>query len=244
MQITNVVCPTSKYPTKCPYEMTPEGICVHNTANNASAMAEVSYMLGNNNKTSFHVAVDNYRVVTAIPFNRNAYHAGDGKNGRGNRTQIAIEICYSTGDPNIFEEAENLAACYIAYLLKQYGWGIDKVSKHQDYSGKYCPHKTLDLGWERFLNKIIAQLGIQTTPVEDNKNYEEGSDEPVRKYVNGSTIENIYADTSLTKKIGSLNPRETCDCLGIFNDRPMVRYKVDGSNNYKIGFAVWKGGVK
>lgn len=79
MQITNVVCPTSKYPTKCPYEMTPEGICVHNTANNASAMAEVSYMLGNNNKTSFHVAVDNYRVVTAIPFNRNAYHAGDGK---------------------------------------------------------------------------------------------------------------------------------------------------------------------
>lgn len=243
MQITNVTCPTSKYSIKCPHEMTPEGICVHNTANDASAMSEVSYMLGNNNKVSFHAAVDNERVVTGLPFNRNAWHAGDGGNGKGNRTQIAIEICYSKSGGERFDEAENLAACYIAYLLKQYGWGIEKVSKHQDYSGKYCPHRTLDLGWERFLNKIREQLGIQTQPVEEVK-VEGGSDEPVRKYINGSTIENIYADTSLTKKIGYLNPREQCDCFGIFNNRPMVRYKVDGSNNYKIGFAVWTGGVK
>lgn len=243
MQITNVTCPTSKYSIKCPYEMTPQGICVHNTANDASAMAEISYMLGNNNKTSFHAAVDNERVVTGLPFNRNAWHSGDGGNGKGNRTQIAIEICYSKSGGERFDEAENLAACYIAYLLKQYGWGIDKVSKHQDYSNKYCPHRTLDLGWERFLNKIREQLGLQTQPVE-NKDYSGGSDEAVRKYFNGSTIENIYADTSLTKKIGYLNPREECDCFGIFNNRPMVRYKVDGSNNYKIGFAKWTGGVK
>lgn len=243
MQITNVTCQTSKYSIKCPYSMTPQGICVHNTANDASAMSEISYMLGNNNKTSFHAAVDNERVVTGLPFNRNAWHAGDGGNGRGNRTQIAIEICYSKSGGERFEEAENLATCYIAYLLKQYGWEIDKVSKHQDYSGKYCPHRTLDLGWERFLNKIREQLGLQTQPVEE-KDYSGGSDEPVRRYVNGSTIENIYADTSLTKKIGYLNPREECDCFGIFNGRPMVRYKVDGSNNYKIGFAKWTGGVK
>lgn len=243
MQITNVTCPTSKYSIKCPYEMTPQGICVHNTANDASAMAEISYMLGNNNKTSFHAAVDNERVVTGLPFNRNAWHSGDGGNGKGNRTQIAIEICYSKSGGERFEEAENLAACYIAYLLKQYGWGIEKVSKHQDYSNKYCPHRTLDLGWERFLNKIREQLGLQTQPVEE-KDYSGGSDEQVRTYVNGSTIENIYADTSLTKKIGYLNPRESCDCFGIFNGRPMVRYKVDGSNNYKIGFAKWTGGVK
>lgn len=244
MQITNVVCPTSKYSIKCPYEMTPEFIIVHNTANDASAMSEVSYMLGNNNKVSFHAAVDNERVVTGIPFNRNTWNAGDGGNGKGNRKGISIEICYSKSGGEKFDEAEDLAASYIAYLLRQYGWGIEKVTKHQDYSSKYCPHRTLDYGWERFLNKVREQLGIQTTPVKNNNNYSEGSDEPVRKYVNGSTPENIYADTSLTKKIGSLNPRETCDCFGIFNDRPMVRYKVDGTNNYKIGFAVWKNGVK
>ena len=52
MQITNVICPENKYAIKCPYPMTPEYITVHNTANDASAMAEISYMIGNNNKCS------------------------------------------------------------------------------------------------------------------------------------------------------------------------------------------------
>lgn len=82
---------------------------------------------------------------------------------------------------------------------------------------------------------------------EENKNIEEitgGSDEEVKEYYNGSTIENVYADTNLTKKIGYLGRYESCECLGIFNNRPMVRYKVDNQNNYKIGFVEWLGGVK
>ena len=184
MQITNVKCPESKYRVKCPYEMEPKGICIHNTANDASAMSEVSYMLGNNNKVSFHVAVDNERVVTAIPFNRNTFHAGDGRNGKGNRTQIAIEICYSKSGGERFTQAEKLCAEYVAYLLKQYNWGIDKVSKHQDYSGKYCPHRTIDLGWERFLNLIKMYLNGQA-PVNNNVN-NDGSDVEMKTYVNGS----------------------------------------------------------
>ncbi len=243
MQITNVVCPQNKYAIKCPYEMNPDGIVIHNTANDASAMSEISYMIGNNNKVSFHAAVDNYRIVTGLPFNRNSWNAGDGSNGKGNRNKISIEICYSKSGGERFNEAENLAASYVAYLLKQYDWGIERVSKHQDYSGKYCPHRTLDLGWERFLNKVKEHLGIQNQPIEDNK-IESGSDEPVRRYKNGSTPEPVYADTNLTKKIGELNPREECDCFGIFYNRPMVRYKVDKTSNYKIGFCVWTGGVK
>lgn len=83
----------------------------------------------------------------------------------------------------------------------------------------------------------------------DNSNSEEitgenGRDEEVRVYQNGSTVENVYSDTNLTNKIGSLNKYEACDCFGIFKNRAMVRYKVDGSNNYKIGFCKWLGGVK
>lgn len=243
MQITKVTCPTSKYSIKCPYEMTPEFLIIHNTANDASAMAEISYMIGNNNKTSFHVAVDNERVVEGLPFNRNSWNAGDGGNGKGNRKGISIEICYSKSGGERFEEAENLCASYVAYLLKQYGWGIEKVTKHQDYSGKYCPHRTLDMGWERFLNKIREHLEIQTTPVEQIEN--KGGDlEMARQYINGSTPEPVYADTDLTKKIGSLNPREVAEYLSIDNDRPLVRYKVDGENRYKCGYVKWKGGAK
>lgn len=160
MQITRVVFPENKRSIKCPYDMNAEGYVVHNTANKASAMAEISYMLGNNNQVSYHVAIDDYRAVESISMNRNTWNAGDGLNGKGNRKRISIEICYSTGDPVLFAKAEKLTAEYIAKGLIKHGWGIDKVSKHQDYSKKYCPHKTLDLGWERFLNMIRDNLKL------------------------------------------------------------------------------------
>ena len=150
--------PSSKYSIKCPYSMTPSYITIHNTSNSASADAEIRYMISNNNQTSFHVCVDEKEVIQAIPFNRNAWHAGDGGNGNGNRKSIGIEIARSTGDANLFEQAERNCAAYVAKLLKERGWGIDRVKRHKDWSGKNCPHKTMEKGWQRFLNMIQAEL--------------------------------------------------------------------------------------
>lgn len=158
MKVIQNLVPSSKYNIKCPNIMVPQFIVVHNTANDASAVNEVSYMIRNNNQVSFHYAIDNQQIIQGVPENRNAWHAGDGGNGKGNRYGIGIEICYSKSGGNRFIEAEKLAAKFIAFKLQEKGWGIDKVTKHQDYSGKYCPHKTLDMGWERFLNMIIAQM--------------------------------------------------------------------------------------
>ena len=158
MEIRQMLVDKSKYNVKCPYSMKATRIVVHNTANDASANNEISYMRSNNDETSFHFAVDDKEVVQGIPLNRNAWHAGDG-HGKGNMQGIAIEICYSKSGGDRFIKAEQNAAKFIAQLLKERGWGIDKVTKHQDYSGKYCPHRTLDMGWERFLNMIRAELG-------------------------------------------------------------------------------------
>lgn len=242
MQITRLQCPENKYPTKCPDITTKKGITVHNTYNDATAMAEASYMLGRPEKVSFHVAVDNERVVECLPLNRSCYAAGDGRYGFGNAETINIEICYSKSGGERFDEAEELAAEYIAYLLKQYGWGIDKVGTHQMRSGKYCPHRTLDLGWQRFLDKIAKYIDFQNKPVENT--VKEGSDEEVRTYQNGSTREPVYADTNCTNKIGSLDPRERCECFGIFHNRAVVQYRVGNSNNFKTGYCKWLGGVK
>lgn len=168
MKLTRLMVPQTKWNIKCPHAMNPDGICVHNTANKASAMSEVSYMVGNNNQVSYHYAIDDYRIVQGVEENRNTWHAGDGSNGKGNRNKISVEICYSTGDLEQFKKAELLAAKFIAYKLKEKGWGIEKVTKHQDYSGKYCPHKTLDLGWERFLDLIKAELGQTVDKAVDN----------------------------------------------------------------------------
>lgn len=169
LKVTRMLVPQNKYSKKCPYKMTPKGICVHNTGNKASALSEASYMIRNNNTVSFHAVIDDYQVVECIPENRNAFHAGDGRNGNGNRNYYAVEICYSTGDSAKFTQSEKNAAYYIACKLEEHGWGIDQVKKHQDFSGKYCPHKTLDLGWERFLNLIRGYLGQATIPTPPSK---------------------------------------------------------------------------
>ena len=158
----------SKYNIKCPYSMNAEFIVVHNTANDASANNEIAYMISNNNKVSYHYAVDDVEIVQGIPENRNAWHAGDGGSGQGNRKGLAIEICYSKSGGEKFDKAEENAAEFIASKLKEKGWGIDKVKKHQDFANKYCPHRTLDYGWERFLNKVRTYLGQATVDTTTN----------------------------------------------------------------------------
>ena len=165
--VKNLVSP-SKYSIKCPYEMTAEFIVVHNTYNDAPARNEIAYMISNDKETSFHYAVDDKEIVQGIPENRNAWHASDGGKGKGNRNGLAIEICYSESGGDKFIAAEKLAAKFIAYKLKEKGWGIDKVKMHQDFSGKHCPHRTLDMGWERFLNMVKTELNTQTPMKEEN----------------------------------------------------------------------------
>lgn len=159
--IKNLVS-TSKYNIKCPYTMTPTRIVVHNTANDASAANEINYMINNSNEVSFHYAVDDKQIVQGVPTNRNTWNAGDGS-GKGNREGISIEICYSLSGGSRFIAAEKNAAEFVASLLKERGWGIDRVTKHQDYNGKYCPHRTLDMGWQRFLNMVQSYMGNTQT---------------------------------------------------------------------------------
>lgn len=183
MDIVKNLVSSSLYYCKCPYSMNPTRIVVHNTANDASARNEIQYMINNRNEVSYHYAVDDKEIVQGIPENRNAWHAGDGGNGVGNRQGIAIEICYSKSGGARFDAAEALAAKFIASKLKQKGWGIDKVTKHQDYSNKYCPHRTLDKGWQRFLNMIQKELGQTTTSSPSAPNSSSGE-----KYSTGTPI--------------------------------------------------------
>ena len=160
VKVVQNLVPKSKYSIKCPYEMVPIGITVHNTANDASARNEINYMISNDNEVSFHYAVDDKEIVQGLPLNRNGWHASDG-NGPGNRKTIGIEICYSKSGGDRFTKAEENAAELIAMLLQEYGWDTSVVKRHGDYdpSGKDCPHRTNLEGWDRFLNMVKNKLG-------------------------------------------------------------------------------------
>ena len=169
--IKQMLVSADKYSVKCPYSMIPEGITVHNTANNAPAENEIKYMIGNNQQVSYHYAVDDKEIIQGVLENRNAWHAGDG-NGNGNRKTIGIEICYSTGDKAKFEKAQENAAEFVAYKLKEYGWDVDRVYTHKHWSGKHCPHRTLDeYGWEYFINLVKKYMGKQTSPTVTGEMY-------------------------------------------------------------------------
>lgn len=158
LKVIRKLCPKSKYGRKCPYRMNPLYITIHNTASDASAKNEINYMLTNSKTTSYHYAVDDKEAIQAIPLSRNAWHAGDGGSGKGNRKSIGIEICYSRSGDSRFDKAEKNAAYLIAVLLKERGWGISRVKRHKDWSGKDCPHRTIDRGWSRFLNMVKKEL--------------------------------------------------------------------------------------
>lgn len=165
MNIIKNLVDKGKYNIKCPFVMKATRIVVHETANDASAENEIAYMRRNNNEASFHFAVDDKQAVQGIPLDRNAWHAGDG-NGKGNREGIAIEICYSKSGGERWQKSVDNAAQLIAELLKERGWGVDKVTKHQDYSGKNCPHRILEsYGWNNFITLINGYLDNKTVDV-------------------------------------------------------------------------------
>ena len=227
LDVIQLLCPKTKHSTKCPYSMNAEYITIHNTANDASAFNEVTYMIGNAKSVSFHFAVDDTQAVQGIPLDRNSWHAGDG-DGTGNRKSISIEICYSKSGGERFMQAENNAAYLTAALLEERGWGIDRVKKHQDWADKFCPHRTITLGWQRFLDMVQTYLNGETVTVQEEPKQETSNKE--------STVVNItYAvkldDGRILPEVTNLN-----DYAGIENRKIVgIVAKVDhGHLKYQV----------
>lgn len=205
MEIKQNLVSSNKYSIKCPYNMTPKYITVHNTdnANAASAKNEVSYMISNNNKVSFHVAVDDIEAIQGIPFNRNAWAAGDG-NGKGNRESIHVEICKNKLGANnaTFKKCEDNAVKICAKLLKQFGLGIDRLKPHKYWSGKNCPSTT---NFNEFKAKVEKELNGSSVSSASNK-YKNGD---YNRKARTTANLNIRTERNTSSKIVKTIPKGT-----------------------------------
>ncbi|WP_260442684.1 peptidoglycan recognition protein family protein, partial [Listeria innocua] len=137
-----------------------------NTYNDASSQKETDYCKNNNNEVSFHVAIDDKEAIQVVPFNRNAWHCGDGGNGYGNRNTIGVETCYSKSGGAKYIAAEKNTIKYVACLCVQQDIiaSKDTIKKHQDWSGKYCPHRILDeKRWPAVQQAIIDEYNRITS---------------------------------------------------------------------------------
>lgn len=146
------------------YEMKPEYITVHDTANTrkgADALAHARYLKSDfaaNAPVSWHFTVDDKQIVQHLPLDENGWHAGDGAEGPGNRTSIGVEICENADGDRA--KAEENAAELVGWLLEKFGLSIERVVQHHHWSGKNCPRilRSRSGGWEAFLKAVEAYM--------------------------------------------------------------------------------------
>lgn len=149
--------------------ITPEYIVVHetdNTAKGANADAHFKYWDTNDNAdSSVHYVVDDTKVIQLLELTQRAWHVGDNK-GYSNITNsnaIGIEICVnSDGD---YTKARQNCIELVKYLIGVTGLPANKLVRHNDASGKYCPRKMLDNPqlWTDFKAQIQAPAELTCT---------------------------------------------------------------------------------
>lgn len=145
---------------------------------------------------------------------------------------------------NSFEKIKNTAN-FIPIQGDICVWGIGLGNKYGHVAiatglGNARIFYTYDLNWQskeiRFTeHNYKGFLGVLRY---------KGSEEIMKTYKNGSTKEEVFADLECTIKIGELDKYEECQSYGIVNNRAIVLYDVNNTNNKKIGFVKYTGGIK
>lgn len=155
-------------------KITPTTLTIHSTDNPSStAQNERDWLTNpdNHRAASWHICVDEKQAVMAIPLNERALHAG---NKQGNDTSISLEICESGNREKTLQNAAEVTA----QLLRERGWGVDKLRQHHDWSGKNCPRILRDTGrWDWFVKQVKQKLEQKGDP-EQMKTYKYVPDMP------------------------------------------------------------------
>ncbi len=145
--------------------MEPEYLTIHSTANpDSTAQNERDWLTNpsNTRTASWHLVVDDKEIIEAIPLNEVAWHAGDGKNGTGNRKSISIEICESNDRKKTILNAAKLSA----QILHERNWGIERLKRHYDWSGKHCPRIFANKNWSEWGNyKLMVSQELEALSV-------------------------------------------------------------------------------
>ena len=95
--------------------------------------------------------------------------------------------------------------------MKQYGWNLNNIydtrntiGTHQNRSGKYCPHRTLDMGLDRFYDMVreeYRELTGENASGTPNIVVDESNNNTGRNVGDTVTINGVYTSSSSTKKL-------------------------------------------
>ncbi len=146
----------------------PKYIVIHETDNfsiGADAKRHASAQAAGNLETSVHFYVGSDGIWQAAEIGDGTYAIGKEYGGEHrikdaeNRNTINVEICVNEdGD---YQKAWEYAKDLVKYLMGETGIPAERVIRHFDAKGKYCPRKMMDdpALWEKFQNLIGQQAG-------------------------------------------------------------------------------------
>ena len=216
-----------------------EMITLHHMASILTA-EQCGKVFQGNRKASAHYGVGIYGDIAQYVDEANTAWANGNWDSNCKAVTIETSNDETGGDWHIGETTLQSLIKLVADIAKRNNLGKlvrgKNLTWHRMYMATTCPG-------EYMLSKIDYIIQEANKINDNNEPVKEEDFEVAKVYKNGSQPEIVYADTNLTKKIGSLNAWEQCECLAIVNGRYLVKYKVDGTNNYKCGFCKYSGGV-
>ena len=181
------------------YEKT--SITIHSTGNDKSKETGERLWLDNpeNDRTAaWHYCVGEGVVIQAIPEQEESWHCAKAV---GNKYSISIETIETGNRARVLMTA----AEFVADILKRYGWGIDRLKKHRDWTTKNCPRTMLDkalivdkMDWNWFIKTVEAFLEGEMV-------------EKIKVIVDGKGIQ---VDRILKDNFNYIKIRDVADMLG------------------------------
>lgn len=219
-------------------------ITMHDTGNTTdTAKGNANYFRDVNRGASAHYFVDDNYVVQVVREGDTSWHCGDGygKYGITNDNSIGIEMCRVNG--RVTEKTKANAVALVKELMDKYNIDIDHVVRHYDASRKNCPQALSANNWAEWY-ALKNQISKATGSTSETPEISKEGDYMSKIYQNGSTIEPVYSDSDCTKRLGCLNPWEKCTCIYEWEGKAVVLYNVSGTDNEKVGFVKWTGGIR
>jgi N-acetyl-anhydromuramyl-L-alanine amidase AmpD len=180
-------------------KITPRGLVIHWTANEgkgANAVANRNYFNKPTTEASAHYIVDDKQIVRCLPENEMAYHVGAKQYKREavaklssypNNCTIGIEMCVNA-DGN-FQETYRRTVELAADILKRYGWGVDRLWRHFDITGKNCPAYFVSDDFARKYTGLTAAQAWAKFKEDVQKNLVTENPQPAQKPVDKVSVE-------------------------------------------------------
>ncbi len=154
---------------------------MHYTSNKGdTAKNNTDYFAREKVGASAHFFVDEKEIWESVPESAIAWHCG-AKTYRHsecrNSNSIGVEICMNDKKGKVRQGSINNAAKLVCELMQRYHVPPERVLRHHDVTGKYCPGPMVDdpALWQAFKNKLT---GVEAEQEESMKIYKHTTEMP------------------------------------------------------------------